>query len=199
MQSVEIENPALIKGIPFPPGERFREIIVTGPPGSGKTYLMSLLGGWPEEGYLDLALEKWWRSRILTFRPREVHLGIPFQGHEASLAVFEEAWLKSPTPIDYDRIQIPPEGGGILRTNWRGKYVFDFQLPDPEIIYAKRQERISKSNHPVDQHLSLEQVKLQVKVYADLAAYLHRKGLRVFIRKSFQGTPRYFVEPPDAA
>ena len=43
MQSVEIENPALIKGIPFPPGERFREIIVTGPPGSGKTMLSKRL------------------------------------------------------------------------------------------------------------------------------------------------------------
>lgn len=195
MQSVEIENLINFKGVLFPLGEHFRQVIVTGPPGSGKTTLVAKLGGWSEEGYLDLAQRNWWRSRILTFRPREIHFGFPFHGYRESLAVFDPKWLESPSCIDFERVKIPPGEEGILQGNWRGKYAFDFQLISPERIYAIRRDRSKKGTHPVDLDLSLEQVQRQVTVYADLALYFHRQGLKVYVRDSFQGTPQRVVEP----
>jgi hypothetical protein len=194
MKTLVVENQVLIKGVPLPEGERFRQIIVTGPPGSGKTTLITQLGGWPEEGYLDLGQKNWWRSRILTLRPREVHFGIPFRGYPESLTVFDEAWLKSPRPIDFSRILIPPADTGVLGTNWRSKYVFDFLLPDPRLIFEKRRGRISEGNFPVDEEITLEQVSLQVAVYADLALHFHRQGMSVFVRDSYQGPARYFID-----
>ena len=194
MKTVEVENLVMIKGIPFPEGERFRHIIVTGPPCSGKTTLVTRLGGWSEEGYLDLAQNNWWRNRILTFRPREIHFGLPFKGHQESLAVFDPEWLESPSGIDFDRIQIPPQGRSLLMTDWRKKYIFDFQLIAPEHIYAIRKERARKGTHPVDQDLRLEDVQRQVAVYTDLAVYFHQQGLRVLVRKTFDGNPHYIVE-----
>ena len=79
-------------------------------------------------------------------------------------------------------------------TDWRNKYVFDFQLPEPEDIFNKRQKRTDKGTHPVDEDVSLEQVRLQVAVYTELALYFHRQGLKVLVRNSFQGEPRYPVD-----
>jgi len=160
---------------------------------------MTRLGGWPEEGYLDLAQQKWWRNRILTFRPREVHFGLPFIGHDESHAVFDREWLESPAPVDFHRIRIPPKEKGLLGADWRNRFVFDFQLPPAATIFENRKERSSKGSYPVDVDLTLEIVQKQVGIYWELAAFFHRSGLRVIVRESFQGAPRRFPEAPDTS
>jgi len=194
LNTVEIERIDLIKGVAYPAGVRYREIIVTGPPCSGKTSLVQQLGGWPEEGYIDLAADNWWRSRILTFRPREVHLGIPFRGFRESRGVYDSDWLAAPSAVDYRRIQIPPGKGGFLQFNWRKRFVFDFQLPPADLIYSIRSARAAAQSHPVDRLLAEADVRLQVSVYGIIAQHFQRCGLRVIVRNEFMGMPRMIVD-----
>lgn len=69
-----------IKGITFPEFVSFRQLLITGPPGAGKSTMIRNLGGWSEEGYIDLSLNRWWTAQSLSLRPREIHLGFPFKG-----------------------------------------------------------------------------------------------------------------------
>ncbi len=188
-----IEDLTEIKGVEFPSRVRFRQILVSGPPGSGKTTLVGKLGGWPEEGYLDLADKRWWQSSALTFRPREVHFGIPFVGHRESLAVFDQEWLESRTEINLARIRLPPEKRWFLATDWRAKFAFDFQILPPERLFAVRSERAKKGLHPVDRDVSLEIVTDQVAIYEQLARFLHGHGFAVYVRHEFSGPPRRIV------
>jgi len=197
LNSVEVEAIDWIKGVAVPRGVRFRQIIVTGPPASGKTSLVQKLGGWPEEGCIDLATDHWWRSRVLAFRPREVHFSIPFKGFRDSHTVFDREWLAAPTPVDYARIQIPPGRSWFFQTSWRTRLVFDFQLPSPDRIYTIRKARASVQSHPVDMMLAKEDVERQCAIYEFLAQHFHRCGMRVYLRTDFEGMPRTIIDAED--
>jgi hypothetical protein len=93
LPTLPIESLQHFKGIDFPEDIRFGQILVTGPPGAGKSTLIVRLGGWSEEGYLDLGRKHWWRSEILSVRPREIHLGLPFQGLANAVSVFDAEFL----------------------------------------------------------------------------------------------------------
>lgn len=51
---VPIENLQDIRGVQLPVRLNFVQLVVTGPPGAGKTYYINKVHGWPNEGYVDL-------------------------------------------------------------------------------------------------------------------------------------------------
>ena len=175
---------------------KFRQLLVTGPPGSGKTRLIKKVGGWPEEGYIDLTLKNWWRAQSLTFRPREVHLGFPFVGHDKALTVFDREWLDAPQVPDLDpsRIILPPAKSHFLAVKWRQRFVFEFQIPPAEAILNWRLERSRLEVHPVDQGVTLDQVEKQVAVYREAALHFHRSGMLTYVRDEYDGVPKAIVD-----
>ncbi len=195
VKSVEVDDVTESRGILLAREEEFHKIIVTGPPGSGKSTLVKSLRGWPQEGYLDLAERGWWRSRILAYRPREVHFGLPFDGMNGSCTVVDPSWLGCLPTLDSARIRLPPEKTGFLAPNWRQRFVFDFQLPPASVIFAARRARARKRTHVADRLLSLEIIERQLEVYRSVAALFHRGGLRVYMRFTFGGHPRRIVYP----
>jgi hypothetical protein len=196
LELVPVEELQRIKGVTFPAGVKFRQLVVTGPPGSGKTRLINKVGGWPEEGYIDLTLKNWWRAQSLTFRPREVHLGFPFVGCDKALTVFDKEWLEAPSPprLDLSRIVLPPARARFLAVKWRQRFVFEFLIPPPEAILNWRLERSRREAHPVDQGVTLEQVEKQVAVYREAALFFHRSGMLTYVRDEFDGVPKNIVD-----
>lgn len=189
---VPLEDLQFIKGIPFPADLKYRQLLLTGPPGCGKSRTITKIGGWPEEGYIDLTLKNWWRAQSLTFRPREVHLGFPFVGFREALAVFDEQWLEAPEPptLDCGRILLPPPKSHFFSTDWRQRYVFEFLLPPAEEILKWRTDRSRRGSHPVDAGVNLEQVRRQIAVYREAALHFQRSGILTYIRDAIQGMPK---------
>jgi len=197
LELVPVDALCHIKDVPFSADLRFRQIIITGPPGSGKSTLIRAIGGWPEEGYIDLTLESWWRARALTFRPREVNLGLPFVGHPEALTVFDKELLDPPVApqLDLDRVIIPPPKRHFWSINWRAHYAFEFLVPPADDILRARQERAQAELHPIDEGVTIAHVERQVSIHREAAMYLHRRGMLVYIRDKFGGKPKKFVDP----
>jgi len=191
-----------IRGVDLPVGLEFRQLVVTGPPGAGKTYYINKIRGWPNEGYLDLTRRGWWKDQSLIYRPREIHLGIPYAGIKEALAVFDHEWLEleaDAMKIDYHRIRIPPEAYSKLSTNWRDRYIFEFLLPEAEIIFERRMNRQKDGYFPVDANLDLDTVARQLDVYSRVALFLHRAGLNVYIRSTIDKPPMLISEKGEVA
>ncbi|NBD95988.1 MAG: serine/threonine protein phosphatase [Gammaproteobacteria bacterium] len=192
---VPVAQARRFRDVPVARRVRFNQIIVTGPPGSGKSTFIRRVGGWPEEGFLDLSRKGWWRGQALVVRPREVHLGLPFVGRDSGLALFDTAWLDAWARLDLDpaRIQLPAEKRFLLAVNWRRRFVFEFLLPAPELITAQRRERALAGTHPVDRNIDVDQIREQVRLFGRVAAHFHAHGMQVYVRERVGDRPLRFA------
>ncbi len=196
---VPIEDLQDIRGVQLPARLNFVQLVVTGPPGAGKTYYINHVHGWPNEGYVDLTRKGWWRDQTLTYRPREVHLGFPFKGFSEALTVFDKEWLEAEEPLylELDRIQIPPVKKYFFQTNWRTRYIFEFLLPDPETIFRRRMERHKEGYFPVDENLTLDMVVRQLDIYREVALYMHMAQMQVYVREGLSKPPMRIAAKDD--
>ena len=196
---IPIKDLQTIRGVQLPARLSFVQLVVTGPPGAGKTYYINKVHGWPNEGYVDLTRKGWWKDHTLTYRPREVHLGFPFKGFSEALTVFDKEWLEAEEPLflELDRIQIPPVASTVFHTNWRTRYIFEFLLPDPQKIYERRMARHTEGYFPVDKNLTLAMVKRQSDIYREVALYMDQAGMQVYVRKRISKLPMRIAEPDD--
>ncbi len=193
---VPIKELQEIRGVQLPVGLEFKQLVITGPPGAGKTYYINQIGGWPNEGYIDLTRKGWWKDQSLVYRPREINLGIPFKGIKEALTVFDKEWVDASPPLqlELDRIKTLPSKKSFLTTDWQNRYIFEFLIPKPEIIYQRRKARHKEGYFPVDANLTMDMVERQVADYREVALYLHLAGISVYIREVLEEPPMRIAE-----
>jgi hypothetical protein len=189
------EKTKKIKGMTFPDCVSFRQLLITGPPGSGKSTSIRQLGGWSEEGYIDLSLNGWWTAQSLSLRPREIHLGFPFKGILKAMAVFEKRWIEASPPLvlDLERIVLPPAKRFFFSVDWRKRYVFEFLLPQAEDLLEQRLKRAKRGTHHVDKAVDMERIERQLSVYRQVARHLHQHDICVYVREGAQGIPLQII------
>nr|MBF0223776.1 serine/threonine protein phosphatase [Desulfobulbaceae bacterium] len=138
-------------GILYPRKMKIGNLIVTGTPGSGKSYLIGKIGGWPGEVGIDISQNKWWTVEPLSHRPREVHFSFPFVGGAQSHTVYDECWETAAEfpEVDWEKIQIPKKKTFIFAANWRARFVFDFILPPSGWIIKQREKRLASADKRV--------------------------------------------------
>lgn len=192
-----IEETQRINGVLFPADVGFCQLLITGPPGAGKTTVVSRIHGWPEEGYLNLGMDNWWRMQNLFLRPREIHFGIPFIKAAKCFSVFEPAWLDAGEPVDVDTaaIYLPPPKRWFFSVDWRNRYVFEFILRPPQEVFETRSKRALQYSHGVDENLTLQRVERQHAIYQELACHFHLSGFNVYLRDAFDGPPKRIITP----
>lgn len=191
-----IEDVQTIKGVVFPAHLSFRQLLITGPPGAGKTTMIVKVRGWSEEGYINLGLNKWWSAQSLSLRPREIHLGFPIKGLAEVQAVFDEEWLSHDrrSEVDFERIVLPPEKKHFWSVDWRRRYVFEFVLPTAEELFRQRMKRSTEQTHHVDEKLSKSTIEDQLDVYRQIAMYLNKHGIYTYVREGTDGVPMQLIE-----
>lgn len=182
-----------IKGILFPKSVNVHKLVVTGPPGSGKTTILTAIGGWPEEGYLDISSREWWKSEVLHKKPRELHFGVPFLGYEEAVPVYDIQSLDDSNylELDFMRIQLPPPSSNFLSPDFRSKMVIEFILLPPETLFEMRNKRAKKQTHHVDKGLTLHRVKEEVAFFNSLALFFHLSGMKVYVRDDLNAPPKW--------
>lgn len=185
-----------INGVSFPKDVDLHKLIISGPPGSGKTTILKSIRGWPEEGYLDLSSKNWWKSPNLAHKPRELHFGLPFKGYQHAVPVYDIQSLDhfSYLELDLFRILLPQPKQNFLSADFRSKMIFEFNLLAPEKLFALRKKRAEQASHHIDNNLTLEQIEEEVSLYNTLALFFHQSGMNVYVRDELGGLPKRILD-----
>ena len=183
-----------IRGVFFPKYLDEHKLIITGPPGSGKSTILSKIRGWGEEGYIDISSKNWWKLPMLSYRPRELHFGLPMVNQSKAMAIYEIEEFTDALQIDFARIQLPPRKKGLFALDWSKRIIFEFLVPPAEMLFEYRLKRAERGTHHVDVNVTLDKVQNEVNFYKELALFFHRSGLIVYIRDNFDAKPKFFTE-----